>query len=77
MRNILIWIGNIFKRISRVIYHLAGGICWYCGKDAGFNSVITRGRFWCECCYSINKPYLNHPKFEVKFGEIYLTGEAK
>ena len=44
-------LGNIFRTMMRLCYTKHGRICWNCGQDCGFDSVISHGLFWCSDCH--------------------------
>ena len=44
-------IGNIFRMAMRFCYTKHGQVCWNCGADCGFNSVVSMHLFWCDDCH--------------------------
>ena len=60
-KKVFIKLGNFFKCLMRYCYSKAGGVCWNCGCDCGFDSIISHGLFWCTHCHNrwgwIKKPF--------------------
>lgn len=61
MKTIYKKLGNMFRMMMRLCYTMHGHICWNCGQDCGFDSIISHKLFWCSDCYqkwgNIKEPF--------------------